>query len=129
MVMEIVPMTAVAERLAALGGEGRWKACEWRIRVRLNWHTKAKSAIRHLVRGEQVPTLEEVREIEAAHLKYCAEKVEANRDENTRLFASMHSAIAAMEKSDPEFYRPHIEAIRDTVLRLGNIPGGTGGEG
>lgn len=120
--LEKSSMTALAEKLGQIGGAGRLKEREWRIRVRLNWHGKARSAVRHLLHGERRPTLEEARQIEAAHLKFCAEKVEANRRENECLFQSMRAALAAMEASDPEFYRPHIEAMRGMLLQLGCGP-------
>jgi hypothetical protein len=124
MVLEKVSMMAViAEKLNALGGEGKLLEREWRIRSRLNWHTKASSAVRHLIYGERKPTVQEVKEIEAAHVKYCAERIEANRDENAKLFAAMRHAIEAMEKTDPDFYRPHIEAVGDILLRGRNVAG------
>lgn len=98
-----VSMNAIAEKLTAIGGHGPLKLREWRIRVRLNWHHKARSAVRHLLYGERSPSLEEARQIEAAHLKYCAERIHANAAENAALFREMQSALTAMEESDPEF--------------------------
>jgi hypothetical protein len=34
-----------------------------------------------------------------------------------------------MEQGDAEFYRPHIEAVRDLLLRSGTVAGQTGDEG
>lgn len=116
-------MAVIAEKLNALGGDGKLLEREWRIRSRLNWHTKAQSAVRHLIYGERKPTAQEAKEIEAAHVRYCAERIEANRDENTKLFAAMRQALEAMEKTDPEFYRPHIEAVSDILLRSRNVAG------
>jgi hypothetical protein len=115
--MEESSMTALAEKLTDIGGTGPLKAREWRIRCRLNWHDKASSAVRHLIYGERRPSLDEAREIEAAHLKYCAEKILENRAENASLLSSMHAALAAMESSDPEFYRAHIEALGAMLLQ------------
>jgi hypothetical protein len=119
-------MSAYATKLRELGGEGKLREREWRIRVRLNWHSKPASTVRHMMFCERRPTVEEAREIEAAHLRWCAEKVEANRAESQKLFVAMREAIAAMEASDPEFYAPHLEAVRHLLLQGGN-DGGTGG--
>lgn len=73
--LEKVSMTALVEKLTAIGGPGPLKQREWRIRVRLNWHHKAKSAVRHMLYGARQPTYQEAREIEAAHLKFCAERI------------------------------------------------------
>lgn len=116
MKLESLSMTALAEKLSAIGGAGKLEEREWRIRCRLNWHTKARSAVRHLLHGERKPSLEESKQIEAAHLRYCAEKIEANANENRQLFESMRQALAAMEASDPEFYRPHIETVRELLF-------------
>ena len=121
-------MNAIAEKLSAIGGAGKLLEREWRIRNRLNWHTKASSAVRHLIYGERKPTIEEIKQIEAAHLKYCAEKVGANRDENRKLFDAMRRSIEAMEQGDAEFYGPQIEAVRDILFRNGNAIGETGSE-
>ena len=117
MFLEKSSMAAIAKKLSAIGGQGRMKEREWRIRCRLNWHNKAASAVRHLLHGERKPTIEETKQSEAAHLRFCAEKVKANAAENEALFASMRSAISAMEAADVEFYRPHIEAMRDILFR------------
>jgi len=110
-------MAAIAEKLAAIGGNGPLKAREWRIRCRLGWHSKAQSAIRHLLYGERRPTVEEAKEIEAAHLKFCAERFRANAAENEALLSSMRSALTAMEAADSEFFRPHIDAMRSILLQ------------
>lgn len=118
MSLEKLPMTsALAEKLDRIGGDGKLQEREWRIRCRLNWHTKAKSAVRHLLHGERKPTLEEAREIEAAHFKWCAEQVKANRDANIQLFNSMREALDAMERTDSEFFGPHIEEMRQLLLQ------------
>jgi hypothetical protein len=127
--LEKFSMTVLAEKLLDIGGTGPLKAREWRIRCRLNWHTKAASAVRHMLYGARKPTLDEAREIEAAHLKFCAEKLLENRAENQTLMASMRSALAAMETSDPEFYRPHIESVGAMLLQSRHQSGESGGEG
>lgn len=40
--LEKFAMAVLVEKLAALGGDGPFKAREWKIRSRLNWHTKAR---------------------------------------------------------------------------------------
>lgn len=117
MVLEFRSMHAIAEKLTALGGDGPLKAREWRIRCRLGWHSKAQSAVRHLLYRERRPSLDEAREIEAAHLKFCAERILENRAENETLMASMRSALAAMEASDPEFFEPTIKAVGEILLQ------------
>lgn len=116
MVLENCSMTLIAEKLAEIGGVGPLKVREWRIRSRLDWHRKAQSAIRHLLYGERRPTFEEAREIEAAHLRFCAERLRQNAAENEALVSSMRSALDAMESADAEFFRPHIEATRALLL-------------
>ena len=123
------PMSSLVRKLSEIGGDGPFKSVDWRIRVRLNWHHKAKSAVRHILEGVRKIDLDEAAEIEAAHLKWCAEKVEANRDENRKLFDAMRKSIEAMEQGDSEFYRPHIEAVRDLLLQHGNVSGQAGSEG
>lgn len=115
--LEKISTMALAEKLGAIGGTGPMKAREWRIRCRLGWHDKAASAIRHLLYGERRPTWQEAREIEAAHLKFCAERIRANEAENAALLSSMRAALAAMEASDAEFFEPHIEAMRTILLQ------------
>jgi hypothetical protein len=119
MTLEDSSMHALAEKLTDIGGEGPLKLREWRIRCRLNWHDKAASAVRHLLYQERRPTLDEAKQIEAAHLKHCAEKVIANAAENEALLSSLRSAVAAMETSDPDFFREHIEAAGEILLRRG----------
>jgi hypothetical protein len=113
-------MAALAEKLREIGGVGKLDECVWRIRVRLNWHSKPASTVRHMLYRERRPSVEEAQEIEAAHLRWCAERVEANRAESQKLFVAMREAIAAMEASDPEFYAPHLDAVRELLLQGGN---------
>lgn len=122
-------MTAIAEKLTAIGGTGPLKAREWRIKSRLNWHDKAASTVRHMLYGERMPTLDEARQIEAAHLKYCAERIRQNATENAALIREMQSALAAMEASDPEFFQPHIDAVRAMLLQRRDQANQGGSEG
>ncbi len=129
MKMEKRSMTALAEKLADIGGNGPLKLRDWRIRCRLNWHDKARTAVRHMLYGERSPTIEEAKQIEAAHLKYCAERIRANAAENETLVREMQSALAAMEASDPEFYGPHIEAVRELLFQRWDQAGEVGDKG
>lgn len=131
MVEKVSMSQALAEMLDRIGGPGKFQERDWRISSRLNWHTKAKSAVRHLLHGERKPTLEEAKQIEAAHFKWCAEQVKANRDANEQLFKSMREALDAMERTDAEFFGPHIEEMRQLIFqnRLPlRIAGGTDSE-
>ena len=126
MKLEKFSMAALADKLGALGGTGKLSEREWRIRCRLNWHHKARSTVRHMLYGERRPDYDEAKQIEAAHLKHCAEKIEANKNENARLFQSMHQALAAMETTDPEFFRSQADAIRQLLFRPGDMGGSEG---
>lgn len=122
------PMTSIVAKLNDLAGPKPTKSQDWRIRVRLNWHDKARSAIRHMLAGTRKITHEEARQIEAGHLRYCAEKAEANRAETQKLFASMRTAIAAMERSDPAFFGEQIAAMREVLLRPRKLSAPVGNE-
>lgn len=117
MLERVSKMAALVEKLNALGGHGPMKSREWRIRSRLKWHDKASSTVRHMLYGERCPSIEEAKQIEAAHLRYCAERIHANQAENDALVQEMRSALAAMEASDPEFFQPHIQAIGEMLLQ------------
>lgn len=122
--LERFSMQLVLEKLADLGGVGgTFKERDWRIRCRLNWHHKAASTIRHMLYRERVPTAGEAREIEAAHLKYCAEKAVRYAEESKQLYEQMRTAITAMEAADAEFYRPHIEALGELLHQRRNQAG------
>lgn len=127
--LEKFSMSAVLDKLEVIAGHGKFATRDWQVRKRLNWHTKAKSVVRHMLSGERKISVEEAAQIHAAHLKYCAEQVEANRNENTKLFADMHSAIAAMQATDPDFYRPHIEAIGELLFQGRDMVRKNGSEG
>lgn len=128
MFLENRSMAALAEKLSDLGGGGPLKAREWRIRCRLGWHDKATSAVRHLLYGERRASVEEAKEIEAAHLKFCADRIRANAAENEALLSSMRSALAAMESADAEFFGPTIEAVGAILLQRRNQARENGGE-
>ena len=74
-----------------------------------------------MLRGERQIDVDEARDIEAAHFKFCAEKAAANNDENRKLFETMQQALAAMQQSDAEFFAGHIEAVRDLFFHHGNM--------
>lgn len=111
MKLEKFSMNAIVDKLDDLGGDGPFKQRDWQIRSRLNWRTKAKSAVRHILSGARKVSVEEAREIEAAHMKFCAEKVEANRDENRKLLDALARSLAAMEASDPDYFGVIILAV------------------
>jgi hypothetical protein len=121
--MEMISSAEALDLLVQIAGPGKFAVRELRIKKRLNWRDKASSAIRHILQGERRLTPDEIRDIEIARIKFCADQIEANREVNRNLFSAMRSALAAMEVGDPEFYRPHIEAMRDAVLQLGHRPG------
>ena len=112
-------MAQLVEKLVAIGGGPGLKltALDWNIRKRLNWHRKAKSAVRHILNGERQIDVEEAKQIEAAHLKYCAEKVRQNAAENAALFEQMRAALVAMEAVDAEFFSKDIEAVGELLLQ------------
>ena len=115
---------AVLGKLREIAGHGKLELREYRVKSALNWRTKARSTIRHLLKGEQRPSLEEATQIEAAHFRHCAKTIEANRNENAKLFASMQSALEAMQASDPEFFASQIAAVSEILLRGRNVAGG-----
>lgn len=113
-------MTALVEKLSSIAGGGKLSEREWRVRCRLKWHTKPKSSVRHLLYGERKPSIEEARQIEAAHFKLCAEKIQEHDEATKRLFENMRIALMAMEQSDPGFFGPHIQEARELLLRHRN---------
>lgn len=76
-----------------------------------------------MLNGERQISAVEAKEIEAAHLKWCADKARSNAAENEAIFREMRAALVAMEQTDPEFYRPHVEAVRDILLQFGHGSG------
>lgn len=118
-------MSALVDKLSFIAGGGKLAERDWRVRCSLNWHSKPKSVVRHMLHGERRPSLEEAQQIEAAHLKAAAEKVKANAAENEALFCSMRSALAAMEASDAEFFSTQIEAVREIMLQHRRDAGGS----
>lgn len=121
--MAKVPMSNAAvslrDKLNLIAGQGSGKERDRAVRRVLHWHTKAKSTVRHLLRGDQRPSLDEAAQIEAAF--------KARQAEDRALYLSMTVGLEAMEKADAEFYGPHIEAIRKMLLRGGNMGGSSGG--
>lgn len=112
-------MTALADKLEAIAGVGKLAEREWRVRVRCGWHRKAKTMVRHLLHFERRPSHQEAQDIEAAYAKLCAEKIEKNRAENADLLNSIASFAEIAARVDAEFYRHHLEALRESLLRLG----------
>jgi hypothetical protein len=116
------------EMLEQLGGKRKAEARDWHLKCLLGWHTKAKSAIRHILYGERTLTAQEERDIEAAFIRYHADQIEANRAEDRKHYATLRSALEYLETADPDFHRPAIEALRDVAGRLGNMVGQAGTE-
>ena len=112
-------MTALADKLGAIAGAGKLEQRVWRVRIRCRWHHKARTAVRHLLYGERRASLEEARDIEAAFARYCAEKIEKNRAENADLLKSIVIFAEIAARVDAEFYQHHLEALRESLLRLG----------
>lgn len=116
---KVKPMAALAEKLGVIAGGGKLAEREWRLRSRCHWHRKPKSSVRHLLYGERRPSLEEAREIEAAYARHCAEKLEQNRRENAALVESIVGFAEMARRVDEDFYASHLEALRETLSRLG----------
>jgi len=117
--MEKLSMAVLAEKLGQIAGPGKLEDREWRIRNRLRWHDKAKSAVRHLLNGEQRADLEETLQIEAAYALWCVDKIEAIPDETAKLIAAINEFAERAARVDPEFFRPTVEALRARLYRLG----------
>lgn len=118
------------EMLDKIGGGPAVKqsAKEWAIRCALNWHTKARSAVRHMLAGERKMSAQEEWDIELGYLKHCAHLIEAHRDEDRKLFATIRSSLEYLENADPEFHRPAIEALGELADTLRGVVGETRGE-
>ena len=112
-------VTALADKISALAGDGKLAEREWRVRVRCGWHRKAKTMVRHLLHFERRPSHQEAQDIEAAYARYCAEKIEKNRAENADLLNSIVSFAEIASRVDADFYSSHLEALRESLLRLG----------
>jgi hypothetical protein len=109
------------------GGEGvKMPAMDHAIRKRLNWWTKARSAVRHILHGEQKLTSQDERDIELGYLKYCADLIEAHRHEDEQHLATIRSSLEYLQSVDPDFHRPAIEALGQLADRLRNIAVKTG---
>lgn len=118
-VFSIPASTALAaDKLRELAGTGKLAVREWRIRERLNWQAKPKTAVRHLLQGEQFPKPDEASQIEAAY----------EADSRAALIASITEFAARAERVDAEFFGPTIEALRESLRRLGGQEDGPSAE-
>jgi hypothetical protein len=126
MPMENMSMEAVLRKLDQLGGAGPLKLKMRNVRSRLRWRDVTDNTIRHLLYREQKPSLEQVRQIEAAHLKHCAEKVRHLNDEVKQLYAGMREAIAAMEADDAEYHRETLAEVRHALFQARSRGGQAG---
>lgn len=137
------PLTHI-EKLDRIGGGEKVKfaAKDWAIRVRLKWHDKARSAIRHILNGEQKLSGQDERDIDLGFMKHCAAQIERHRDEDRQLLETIRSTAEYLENADPQFHGPTLEALREIAHRLGGpndqgglspgeagVPPGDGGEG
>lgn len=116
------------EMLEELGGDRKAEALDWYLRNKLGWHDKARSAIRHILYGEQALSAQDERDIEAAYIRFHADEIEANRERDRKHYDTLRSTLAFLETADPDFHRPAIEALRDVADRLGNLVGQTRAE-
>jgi hypothetical protein len=118
------------EMLDKIGGDEKLpaKAREWSIRKALNWHTKAKSAIRHLLAGEQKFSPQEERDVEAGFMRFCADQIRRHHEEDRQYLATIRSSIDRLESIDPDFHRPAIQALGELADCLRGVAGEAGGE-
>lgn len=101
------------------GGVGvKMLAKDHKIRKRLKWHDKAKSAIRHILNGEQTLSGQDERDIELGFLTYCADLIEAHRDEDQKMLETIRSSLEYLQAADADFHRPAIEALGAFADRL-----------
>lgn len=109
------------------GGEGpKFQAKDWEIRKRLNWHDKAKSAIRHLLAGERKFSPQEERDVEAGFMRFCADEIRRHHDEDREYLAQIRSSIEHLERIDPDFHRPAIQALGELADCLRSVAGEAG---
>ena len=111
----------VSNKLREIAGPKPLKEQIRRAQKRLGdrWRDKAApNRIRHLLALEQKPSLQQEREIIAAHARYCAEQIEANRREDRRLAAEIIGFLEIAQRSDPEFFGPEIERLGEVLDRL-----------
>lgn len=117
------------EMLAKIAsGEKKFAAKDWRIRKALNWHAKAKSAVRHLLAGEQTFSPQEERDVEAAFLQFCADQIRRHHEEDRQYIATIKSSIQHLENIDPDFHRPAIQALGELADCLRGVAGKAGRE-
>lgn len=101
----------------------KFTAKDWAIRCALSWHSKARSSIRHLLNGEQKFTAQEERDVELGYLKHCADMIEGHRNADKQLFATIRSSLEYLERADPDFHRPAIQALGELADRLRGVAG------
>lgn len=122
----------VRDKLNEIGG-GEQRKLDARITAARSWLAKvnerrwrngvAYGRIKRFIYLEQQPSIEEYAEINIAHARFAPDKIEANRAEDRRLYESIRKAIGTAERADPEFYRYQLEAMREVLLRLGQLAG------
>lgn len=109
------------------GGDGpKLPAKEWNIRKALSWHDKAKSAIRHLLAGEQKFSPQEQRDVEAGFMRFCADQIRRHHEQDQQYLATIKSSIERLETIDPDFHRPAIQALGELADTLGRLAGSSG---
>ena len=113
------------EMLDKIGGGEAVKATakDWNIRCALSWHEKAKSAIRHLLAGEQKFTPQDERDVEAGFMRFCADQIRRHNEQDREYLATIKSSIARLENIDPDFHRPAIQALGELADCLGSVAG------
>lgn len=101
------------------GGDGvKMLAKDHLIRKRLGWKDKAKTAIRHILNGEQTLSGQDERDIELGYLNYCADLIEAHQDEDRKMLETIRSSLEYLQAADADFHRPAIEALGAVADRL-----------
>lgn len=123
-------MSAVAdevrEKLMVMGGNGPLKRRIHTLRFRLSrvreryWHqSQAPGRIKRFLYLAQEPSHQEAEDIRAAFVRFCPERIERNRRENAALIDSIIRFAEQAREIDQDFYQPRLEALRDSLLRLG----------
>jgi hypothetical protein len=106
----------VTRKLKDLGGEPPFKSQLIRIKSALSWRDpSAESRIRHLVRGEQRATPEQVDQIRLAHARLVVAKLRGRSQEDAALFQSLKEFIEIAHRSDSGFYGQMLEEIGDLI--------------
>lgn len=116
---EFNKMSAVAEasmHLRAMAGDSRAEGRWWHLRCLLGWHAQgAETRIRHLYYAEQRPTPEQLADIRRARAKHILDAHKARHDQRRQDAELLARLVALAEESDFEFYRPHLEALREAI--------------